>query len=125
MDLSQRRNLIKTQDNPNKAIDYLVSLKGQCPQAKRHLTLRYAPDRLIMERNCFQNYMVALFADANLPIETIANTLLEDINNELVARWVQVKVSEDFDEANQHFVIVEDQQPQWDNPHFMARLSKV
>ena len=58
-------------------------------------------------------------------LEAVAVAVLDDVNNEVVPRWVQVAVSyenADAGERERHAVLIEDRQPGWDNPSLLARL---
>ncbi|SCA57821.1 conserved hypothetical protein [Candidatus Terasakiella magnetica] len=125
MDTIKRRALLKAQNNPNKAIDYLITLEAFCPHETRRVSLRYVPDKQVLESACFETYINNLFNDKTQTVETLANRLLEDINNELVVRWVQVIVFEDLSDTAMHSVVVEDHQPHWENPHLIARMTKI
>jgi len=124
MDIAQRRALITTIDNPNKVNDYIITLKTRCTRTNRQLCLRYIPDRWIIDVNAIQNYFDQLLEDTGRTLEDTANLLLEDINNELVARWVQVHAEHECAPHTQHSIVIEDRQPQWDNPHLLARIAK-
>ena len=53
--------------------------------------------------------------------------ILDDINNEVVARWVQITVSspDPTDSALEfHGIVLEDRQPKWDNPALLSRLKR-
>lgn len=124
MDIRSRRSLLTTAANPGPHHDYLVSLTGfvhRTGAVNGHTTLsiRYVPDRAILAPPIFELYLDAL-AGQDRPPETLAITVLDDLNNELLPRWLQVAVTRDhpFD----HRVVVEDRQPTWDNPAVMARL---
>jgi len=124
MDIADRRALLITRDNPNKNIDYITSLESFIATKNLRLTLRYIPDKVILDADCFAPYVEQITAKADI-LEEAATIILEDLNNELVARWVQVVVYKDDEQDSQHCVILEDQQPQWSNPHLMARIAKV
>jgi 7-cyano-7-deazaguanine reductase len=124
MTVNERRSLLQTHDNPNRVLDYLITLEALCPGESRRLSLRYIPDRLIIDRGSFPGYVMALCAEER-PIETLASDLLEDINNELVARWVQVIIFEESEEENLHSVVMEDRQPQWNNSQILSRITKI
>jgi 7-cyano-7-deazaguanine reductase len=49
--------------------------------------------------------------------------VLDDLNNELVPRWVELTVERDA--PLPHRVVIEDRQPNWDNPQLMARLRRL
>jgi len=125
MDLNERRSLLASRDNPNKALDYIVTLEALSPDKTTRMSLRYIPDRLILQSDSFAPYIQALFNNGAQSIEDHAATLVEDINNELVTRWVQVVAFEDKGQDSQHSVVLEDRQPQWNNPHLLSRLAAI
>ncbi len=124
MDLITPRNLLKTKNNPNKAIDYIVTLETISPDNQIRISLRYIPDKDIVDSDCFETYIQALF-EYQERLEGLASFILEDINNEIVARWVQIIAFEDKGNTAQHSVVLEDRQPQWDNPHLLARITTI
>ncbi len=62
-----------------------------------------------------------------MPSEELALAIIEDINNEVVPRWVQVQIETRTDtpqpNASAYRVLIEDRQPNWDNPQITARAS--
>ncbi len=125
MDIFERRAQLKTLDNPNKSIDYIITLETCIAQTPITLTLRYIPDKVILDSRCFDSYLTEVAAHQDQHIETLAATVAEDFNNELVTKWVQVIAYEDLGDSSKHNVVIEDKQPRWDNPHLLARLSKI
>jgi 7-cyano-7-deazaguanine reductase len=125
MDIFARRAQLQTLDNPNKTIDYIITLETRLPKTPITLTLRYIPDKFILDSRCFDGYITDVAAQQDLYIETLAATVVEDFNNELVTKWVQVIAYEDLGDSSKHNVVIEDKQPRWDNPHLLARLSKI
>ncbi|MBP2298905.1 hypothetical protein [Azospirillum picis] len=116
-----RRDRLVTQPSPDPRHDYLVELRGE-PQGGTRLLLRLVPDRLVLEPAGFAGYLGG-FADFPGGLEALALALLDDINNELVPRWVEVTVERDA--PLPHRVVIEDRQPTWDNPQLMGRLRRV
>ncbi len=117
------REKLGTIPNPNREIDYLVLLDGTVrPRgvaAPLSLSLRYIPDRLIIEPGKWQSYLAALSTQKMPALEALAARILSDANNEIVPRWLSVVVS---DVNSSHKVIVEDRQPKWDNPDLLRRV---
>ena len=113
-----RRELLTTATSPDARHDYLVDLAGEAMPGTR-LELRYIPDRLVARADGFAAYLGALAAFEGGP-EALALAVLEDLNNELVPRWVEVTISRTA--PLPHRVTVEDRQPDWDNPHLFARM---
>jgi 7-cyano-7-deazaguanine reductase len=61
-------------------------------------------------------------------LEALATAVLDDINNEVVARWVQVVISApapDEPGVDGHSVMLEDRQPKWENDSLLSRLRLV
>ncbi len=132
MDLHERRNFLKTVDNPDRRIDYVVTLGGRV----RHetdgstpalLRLRYVPDALILPPQPFIDYLSALSNLSWPSIEQLANVVLDDFNNEIVPRWVQLNISAPLGGKmeGEHSVTLEDHQPNWQNETLIGRLKPL
>ncbi|MDQ2103512.1 hypothetical protein [Azospirillum isscasi] len=115
-----RRALLTTQPNPDARHDYLVELSGE-PAPGTRLTLRYVPDRLVAVPDAFAAYLASVAADGTL--EGMALAVLDDVNNELVPRWAEVTAERAAPVP--HRVLVEDRQPNWDNPHLFSRMRRI
>ncbi|KAA0579740.1 hypothetical protein FZ983_15110 [Azospirillum sp. B21] len=113
-----RRERLTTRPSPDARHDYLVELRGE-PMAGTRLTLRLVPDRLVPEPASVAAYL-AEFAGFTDGLEALALAILDDLNNELVPRWVEVVLESDM--PLPHRVVIEDRQPNWDNPQLMGRL---
>ena len=113
-----RRDLLSTTPNPDARHDYLVELTGE-PMAGTRLAVRYVPDRVVAEPQGFAAYLGAL-SDVAGGLEALALAVLDDLNNELVPRWAEVTAERT--EPLPHRVVVEDRQPNWDNPQLFARM---
>ena len=131
MDLRERRDLITTEPNPEKHLDYVVDLKGCVTypgdQGVSQIEVRYIPDRLILRSGTFDTYLKTLGTIKWSSVEELAATILNDLSNELVCRWVQVIVSAADDEhasVDRHSVLIEDQQPGWSNPRLIDHLKR-
>lgn len=132
MDLLERRGLLTSSPNPDKRLDYIITLVGHLPnsqgQSRRHITLRYVPDRDVLDAKAFGAYLEAL-SDMPWPTpEDLAVTVISDVNNEVVARWVQVALSVPelhHHAVDTHAVVLEDRQPGWDNPSLLSRLERI
>ncbi len=132
MDPRDRRSLLGTVRNPDFKLDYVTSLSGQLalfdPDQRSGLILRYVPDRLILDPPSFGRYLDALGSLQWQSLEAAAAAVLNDISNELVARWVQVAVSAPpglYHGIDKHDVLLEDRQPNWDNAGLLARLGNI
>ncbi len=129
MDPHERRGLLSVVRNPDFKLDYVTSLSGQMTpfdtDRPSGVILRYVPDRLILEPPTFGRYLNAMGAFEWPSLEEAAATLLNDVSNELVARWVQVSISAPpgvHPGIDSHDVLLEDRQPNWDNSGLLARL---
>lgn len=113
-----RRERLATAASPDSRHDFLVELRGQ-PTSDIRLRVRFVPDLLVLHPAAFTAYLTELVI---LPggLEGLAMAVLDDLNNELVPRWVEVTAESDAPLF--HRVVVEDRQPQWDNPALIARL---
>jgi 7-cyano-7-deazaguanine reductase len=120
MDLHARRNVLATIDNPETKLDYIVSLNGSVESLGR-LSVSYVPDRRVLTPDSFRSYLALIAAAGWSHPEAAAIAILHDLNNELVARWVQVSLVRGEGIAC-HRVTVEDRQPKWDNPGLLSRL---
>ena len=131
MDLMERRAILQCTPNPDKQLDYIVTLTGHLPHShgqSRRVTLRYVPDRDIVDSRALGAYLEALAEQTWSTPEDLAVTILTDVNNEIVARWIQVGLSmpERLHHAvESHAVVLEDRQPGWDNPALLGRLERI
>lgn len=117
-----RRDLLTTAPTPDARHDYLVELAGE-PVSGTRLTVRYVPDRVVVESGGFAEYLSTLAPLAGGGPETLALAVLDDLNNELVPRWAEVTIERAAPQL--HRVVVEDRQPNWDNPHLFARMRRI
>ncbi len=124
-----RRRHLAVRTNPSPGIDYVISYEGRLestsPVGEATLELRYVPDRLVLEESAFADYLKVLSGEDYGTLEEVAAILLDDLNNELVARWVHLSLSVNTAEAGtvrSHCVALEDRQPGWKNSELMERL---
>ena len=124
-----RRGHLSVRPNPSPGLDYVVTLEGRFrargQAAEIALGLRYVPDRLILAGAAVEAYLGALGGASWSSLEAIAGAALEDLNNELVARWVHLTLCVEHGAGTRHQshrVTFEDHQPGWDNPGLLARL---
>jgi 7-cyano-7-deazaguanine reductase len=129
MDIFERRNLLKTERNPDSKLDYVISITGHMATHgevdSSAVYLRYVPDRVILNPATFGRYLDALGTLDWETLEEAAAAVLNDVNNELIARWVQVSISapdQVHPGIDRHEVLLEDRQPNWDNTGLLSRL---
>ena len=133
LDFLTRRSLIATKSNPGPKLDYVVEIAGHVSTSENgqsgDVNLRYVPDRLIIEPASFARYLDGLTSVDWASLEDVAVAILNDMSNELVARWVHVTVSiaepdDGHTGVNRHVVMLEDRQPKWDNSQLLDRLKR-
>ena len=125
MDILTRRQLLITQPNPDASIDYLVSLDGRINRSEnKSITIQiyYVPDQEILDATSLSSYLKKVGADMHPSNENAGILLLNDFNNELVPRWLQITLSQTFyidGYAQLHEIRYQDQQPNWSNSHLL------
>ncbi len=124
-----RRCHLLTQANPGTGLDYMVAHGGrfrvQGLPGRVGLDLSYVPDRLVLAPPALEAYLEAVSAQPWSCLEEVAAAVLEDLNDQLVTRWLQVTLTARPNPGgshNVHRVMLEDRQPAWDNPALLARL---
>lgn len=131
MDLMERRALLAFYDNPDRKLDYLITLAGHLPGgggARQLVEIRYVPDKHVLAARSLGKYLEGLSTVVWETPEDLAVTVITDINNEIIARWLQVSVSVpelQHHSVDTHAVVIEDRQPGWDNPGLLRRLEKI
>ena len=132
MDVHERRTLLVTTPNPSPKLDYVTGFEGHidvsASESSTEIVLRYVPDRHILEASSFEKYLQVIEQTKWRSLEEIAVTLLDDIRNELVARWVQVNVKSnpvDLPHLHGHSLTLEDYQPNWQNEDLLSHLPVV
>jgi len=130
MDLRERRSLLIVNENPDRKIDYVASLSGRIALDDQtyDLNLRYVPDRSVLKSTHFADYLNVMGKQNWGTPEDLAVTVLSDVNNELICRWVQVNLCSNPTKnvsGFAHSVVIEDRQPGWDNPPLLGRLTRV
>jgi 7-cyano-7-deazaguanine reductase len=128
MNAPQAHQLLSTAANPDPHTDYVVGIDAETPPLPAlggvRVALRYVPDKLILRPACLDGYLAALARRQWPALEGLAIALRDDLNNELVPRWLELSVHPvEALTAIRHRVLVEDRQPHWQNPTLLARLS--
>lgn len=131
MDTLQRRETLRTAPNPDTRMDYVSTLEGGLPWrggGRTRIAIRYVPDRLILDPAGLPAYLAALAAAEWPTLEALATAILDDLGNEVVARWTQVVVTAPAAPdagVEAHSVMLEDRQPKWSNDALLSRLRLV
>ena len=131
MDITARRNILNCTSNPDGGIDYMVNMEGHIDKegaTRTNVLLRYVPDKLVLNAGSFGVYLDKLGDIGwNVP-EDLAVTIISDINNELIPRWIRISVNAPdlaHPAVDTHGVVLEDRQPKWDNPGLLSRLKQI
>jgi len=113
---------LRWRNNPRSGLDFVVALDGALPLAGCRVRLRYVPDKLILDRGAYLGYLATLTPPPGAAPETLALALFDEINNEIVPRWVQIALSAIADDVPVETIILTDRQPNWDNPEVLTAL---
>ncbi len=121
-----RRDELTTVPNPAPQHDYVVTFSAHMdsimPDRPLVVRLRYVPDRRVVDAAAFDRYLHGLGKHPWPSLEAVAAAIVDDFNNEVVARWVSATLSDAPESATHHAVLLEDRQPGWDNRALLARL---
>lgn len=129
--LRARRALLQSQPSPATGHDYLVDLHivlrlNARPNAL-DLRIRYVPDRDLLDQDQTAPYWQHVEAYDWDSLPSLALNVLEDLNNEIIPRWLQVQLRDPslHDRCQDQMITVEDKQPGWHNQRLMDRIGKV
>ena len=114
------RTFLKTTPNPNPKLDYLTELRKQL-SSTLSITLTYVPDKLLLRPEAFIGYLEVALPTLAEPYESFAHVFLEDVNNEVVPRWLRVVVISERIPTRR--IVLIDSQPNWNNASLLALLS--
>ena len=124
-DSRDRRALLPTRQNEHTSLDFVVSVEFSLAlpvaRGEGRLMVRYVPDRLLLSTEDLAPWLTRIEAAEPHEIEQSAVMVLDDLNSELVPRWIQVLVRT-HEEGE---VLVEDRQPDWDNASLLAGLKPL
>ena len=104
----------------------LIGNVGQCDPKCRcastfWVTLTYVPDKLLLRPEAFIIYLEATLPTLAEPYENFAHVFLEDVNNEVVPRWLRIEVISENGPTRR--IVLIDRQPKWNNAPLLASLS--
>ena len=114
------RTFLKTTPNPNPKLDYITELRKQVASTSC-VTLTYVPDKLLLRPEAFTAYLDAAMPTLAEPYESFAHVFLEDVNNEVVPRWLRIEVISEKGPPRR--IVLIDRQPKWNNAPLLASLS--
>ena len=121
--LRQRRECLKTTVNPAADHDRISILSGELPGSGLigggpiHVDLRYIADRDIIAAAALAHYFQVAAQEPCETLEAYADMVLNDLNNELVPRWIWLRL-----QGSGHQVIQQDRQPGWNDQGLLNTL---
>jgi len=118
--LRQRRDLLITTPAPQPRHDAVVILENSFGDV--HLRLRYVPDRDVLLPDSLGSYVDAIGAMDYSSFEATAQTILEDINDQVIPSWLEVTLRQSTRDTH-HEVRIEDRQPGWKDRGLLDRLA--
>ncbi|MEO0393408.1 MAG: hypothetical protein AAF213_09185 [Pseudomonadota bacterium] len=130
-ELRARRGLLRSVSSPATGHDYLIDLHIVLRLASRpdalDLRLRYVPDRDLVDNDQLGAYWQYVEGYAWPTLASLALSVLEDMNNEVIPRWLQVQVRDSAlnERCQDQMITVEDRQPGWHNQHLLGRIGRV
>lgn len=127
-DQQHRRSILRINKNPERSLDYISVLSGRftpvADTVEHHVRLRYVPASAILDANAWQEYLSCVGNLSWASIEELTAIIVADANDQLVPRWIEVSITAIRD-GTEHWVIMDDKQPGWDNEDILARLDSV
>lgn len=125
MDLRERRALLSSKPNPDKQLEYVCSLGAMAHSSiaatPLNFRVRYVPDRVILTPESLGIYLDTVGNIQWTSLEDLAVAILNDINDELIARWIEVSLTVEED-GQFHDVVLEERQPEWADRGILSRL---
>ena len=115
-------SLLSARNNRRSALPYIVALSGDLQATRQRVRMRYIPDKLLVERSSFTTFLASLDAAESDAPEELALAILDEMNNEIVPRWIQISVGGNARDGTAETVTVEDCQPNWEPPDLLHRL---
>jgi hypothetical protein len=114
-----RRGRLVAEANPRPGLDYLVTLTGSIANSVAPIVvrMRYVPDRHIVTADVLAEYLGALAGEAWSGLEALGATVVDDIDSEVLPRWVQVIL-----ETQGRRVTFEQRKPDWENRLLLVRI---
>ena len=121
------REMLTTLPNPGEEYDYVATLEGPIGTLQDSavtLSLRYIPDRLVVDSESFMGYARKMASGQWPNLEALAVAIINDFNNELVPRWVRLGLAGQAGGEVFHLATIEDRQPHWKNDDLLRSLKR-
>ena len=110
-----RQEAIRIATAPPSRPEILLRTEGVFPPSHK-IRIRYVPDRYLLPEGAFDEYLGTVPKESWVDVHEAAFVILDDLNNQLVPKWIQVAVETRADAA-----LIEDRQPQWQNAPLLSR----
>lgn len=110
-----RQEAIRIAAMPSSRPEVLLRNEETLP-FRQVVSIRYVPDRYFLPKGALQDYLQMIPDQAWSEVHEAAFVIMDDLNNQLVPKWIQVMVKTDSDAA-----LIEDRQPQWQNAALLSR----
>ncbi|MBT3906662.1 MAG: hypothetical protein HOB79_16000 [Rhodospirillaceae bacterium] len=121
MDTHERRQLLAAIPGPDTEHEILVRMEQavsfEGDQNSTQIRIMYIPDRLLLPDESLRAYFNVVSTLDYGSLETLAVKLLDDFNNEIVPRWVQIDIT-----TTGAQITATDRQPGWDNPNLLSTI---
>jgi len=122
-----RQESIATHPLPDATVEFLCNLECRLATVDATIRLTYVPYKSVLSADGFAAYLKELPKPGNAAnvLERYAAMMLDDLNNELVPRWLQLVLTRQRDDGTVQRVLVEDKQPRWNNKVLLARARGI
>ena len=122
-----RQERIALDPLPSTTVEFLCHLESNLPQMGAFVRLSYVPYKAALSAEAFSSYLndIPVPEESASALETCAAVILDDLNNELVPRWLQLVLTRGLEDGTVQTVLVEDKQPRWDNKVLLARAQGI
>lgn len=90
------------------------------------MRVRYVPDRATLDPASVPAYLMLFQSQNGMALETVARTVLEDITDQIIPCWIEVRLRRRGIQAGievGHEVRIEDRQPRWKGADILSRLA--
>ena len=115
MGIKERKHLVTNSSDFDLRQDVLVSMRHEI--GKLQIKIDYVPDRRLIVRESIHHW-IKTYDKWQGSHEWLVLNILDDINNEVVPRWVRVVLWISDSES----LMVEDRQPRWRTSPMIATL---
>lgn len=120
MDRHQRREMIARSPMPQPRHDAVVALHMDIGGTS--VRLRYVPDRDQIDPGTFAAYLRRVFAAPAESLLSQAQTVLEDVNDQIIPCWLEVRLERTNADGVLEQALIEDKQPRWTDPGVLTRV---